>query len=239
MGVADRDYMRETRPQARFGSGTVVLAFVAILLVVALVDGNAREWLRAHIPSSGPDRTYSYSPLPFGPTIWVGPTTPLYPPHDRWKSYLASEQQCPGGEDRSAPIAAQERAELCLLNFARERAGLPPLRMSPILSAGSRLKALDIIRCQQFAHAACGKDPSANAHDAGYPMSAGWGENIYSGPLGFGAPRVAVDQWLNSPHHRMNLFNPHWTEQGIAVVVAPHLLGQPTAAVWVSEFGQR
>jgi uncharacterized protein YkwD len=127
---------------------------------------------------------------------------------------------------------------ICVLNYARMRDGLTALPVSPLLQRAARLKALDIIRCQQFSHAACGKDPHAVADEVGYP-NAEWGENIYAGPGAFAAARVAADGWLNSPHHRQNLFRPEWTEQGIAVVVAKRFKRQRNVAIWVSEFGAR
>jgi uncharacterized protein YkwD len=52
-----------------------------------------------------------------------------------------------------------------------------------------------------------------------------------------GAPRPALDGWLNSPGHRENLLNPIWTEQGIALNDAKHFTYGRDAAVWASEFG--
>jgi uncharacterized protein YkwD len=51
--------------------------------------------------------------------------------------------------------------------------------------------------------------------------------------------RVALDRWLNSPHHRENLLSASWTEQGIALLDAKAFSYGKDAAVWVSEFGQR
>jgi len=127
---------------------------------------------------------------------------------------------------------------ICVLNYARVRAGLAPLRVSPLLNRSADLKAHDIIRCGQFTHAACGRDPRAVADEVGYPRVT-WGENLAMSPGPFAAARVAADGWLNSEHHRENLFDPRWTEQGIAEVVVAEFLGQRDVAIWVSEFGER
>lgn len=37
----------------------------------------------------------------------AGQSERLYPENDPWKAYLAPESICPGGEDRSAPMADQ------------------------------------------------------------------------------------------------------------------------------------
>jgi uncharacterized protein YkwD len=125
---------------------------------------------------------------------------------------------------------------LCLINFARRRAGLNRLQASPVLSLAGSFKARDVVRCRRFAHTACGRNARAVADEAGYPHVA-WGENLYLGPGARGAPRPALDRWLNSPHHRENLLNPTWTEQGIARRSARHFTYGFDAAVWASEFG--
>ena len=168
------------------------------------------------------------------------PKTPvrLYPAHDAWASYLPAPNACAESTDASAAPVVAKRAMICVLNYARLRAGLTPLRISPLLNRSASLKAYDIIRCAQFTHAACGKDPHAVADEAGYPQVS-WGENLALSPGPFAAARVTADGWLNSDHHRENLFDPRWTEQGIAEVVVPEFQGQHDVAIWVSEFGAR
>jgi len=180
-----------------------------------------------------------------GATVSVSPeglrlerTDALYPKSDPWTGYLAPESECPGGDDRRAPAAAQAATMVCLVNWARVHRGLAPLPASPELVLAAALKAQDIHLCSDFAHDACGKEPDEDAHEAGYAGSR-WGENIFAGPLELGRPRVAVDRWLNSEHHRENLFREGWTEQGVAVRVVPTFKDQPDVAIWVSEFGER
>jgi uncharacterized protein YkwD len=110
------------------------------------------------------------------------------------------------------------------------------LPVSPLLARSAELKALDIIRCKDFSHTACGKNARAVADEVGYPQVS-WGENILYGGGPFRPARVASDGWLNSEHHRENLFRPEWTEQGVALVVAKKFKGQTNVFVWVSEFG--
>jgi uncharacterized protein YkwD len=172
---------------------------------------------------------------PIGPAEQVGH---LYPLHDQWAAFLPRASACPGGTDAAAPTADAESAMICALNYARVHEGLKALPVSPLLNRSSRLKALDMIRCQQFSHSACGKNPRAVADEVGYPQ-VDWGENILEAPGPFAAARVGADLWLNSPHHRENLFRTEWTEQGIAEVIAKRFRGQSDVAIWVSEFGRR
>ena len=166
----------------------------------------------------------------------AGQSERLYPENDPWKAYLAPESICPGGEDRSAPMADQLRTMVCLLNWARERRGLPALPVNATLSAAARAKAEDIYRCSDFAHEACGREAHSVADEAGYGGSS-WGENLYAGSGELGRPRVAVDGWLNSTGHRENLFRQKWTEQGVALLPVPSFNGVPEVALWVSHFG--
>jgi uncharacterized protein YkwD len=214
----------------------LVATAAVVLLGVIVLSSGARRWLRAGLSKQEP-HAYSVKPLGFGPALHFG-ETPLYPAHDRWSAFLPRPQACPGSTNAAASTTEAEQAMICALNYARVRDGLRALPVSPLLQRSSRLKALDIIRCKDFSHSACGKDPRAVADEVGYPQ-VDWGENIYAGPGPFAAARVGADGWLNSPHHRENLFRSEWTEQGIAVVIAKHFKSQKNVGIWVSEFGRR
>jgi uncharacterized protein YkwD len=166
-------------------------------------------------------------------------TTPaaesLYPANDPWRESLASERTCPGGEDKTAPADAQVSVMLCLLNFARIRQGLEPLALSGMLNLSAAAKAIDIIRCEEVEHGACGNEPNQVAVDVGYRGP--FGENLYAAEGRFAAPRVALDRWLNSPQQRENLFRPEWRTVGIAVLGGASLADLEDGEVWVNQFG--
>jgi uncharacterized protein YkwD len=226
MGIADRDYMRERPPGERRPSTGLVFG-VALVVLLVVFGRPAEHWLRRHGATS---QRVSFG---FGPLR--GSPVPVHSRKDPWKAWLAPGSICPGREDASAPSRQQELAALCLVDYARRRQGLPPLPEADMLSASSAAKAGDIVRCDDFAHGACGRRPDAVVRDAGFRGT--WGENIYAGSSGYATPLAAVDGWLNSPHHRENLFRRNWTEQGIALLHADELEGQSDVAVWVSEFG--
>jgi uncharacterized protein YkwD len=201
--------------------GLALLALLAVLFVLALQlrqDGGS---------------TASLSP----DGLRIDRTEALYPKNDAWTEYLAPASECPGGEDRTATPTQQAGTMLCLLNWARARHGVSPLPASSTLSLAAALKAQDIHLCSDFAHEACGKEADEDARAAGFAGTL-WGENIFAGPLELGRPRVAVDRWLNSKHHRENIFRDGWTEQGVAVRQVPSFKGEPKVAIWVSEFGE-
>jgi uncharacterized protein YkwD len=231
VSLADRDYMRPTGGARRDGISILVVAGILFLGLIIFSAGT-RHWLRGRLSTEQPHH-YTLSPVGFGFTRHA---QRLYPAHDRWDAFLPKPELCAQSTNASASTADAQGAMICALNYARVRDGLKALPVSPLLERSARLKALDIIRCQDFSHAACGKDPHEVADQVGYP-NVDWGENIYSGPGPFAAARVAADGWLNSPHHRENLFRAEWTEQGISVVVAKHFKGQDNVAIWVSEFG--
>jgi uncharacterized protein YkwD len=156
---------------------------------------------------------------------------------DPYAAYLAPAWACKGGTDE----VSQERSMICLLDWARAQRGLKPLRVVYPLNRSSILKALAIKSCNDFSHTPCGK-PFADTFDAvGYegPVSTAYGENIAWGAGVAGSARVVVSGWLNSPHHRENLFSREWTEQGVAMLPVPSFLGSKNVEIWVSEFGAR
>ena len=155
--------------------------------------------------------------------------------HDPWAAYLAPENACPGGGRTDLAVVAQDRVMVCLLAYARERAGLGPLPVVYLLNRSSLLKAMDIVRCSDFSHTACGKPFTSVFLEVGYSGSTG--ENIAWADTSSGSPLAIVSGWLNSPHHRENLFSRDWTEQGVALVPASSFLGAREAQVWVNEFG--
>jgi uncharacterized protein YkwD len=174
-------------------------------------------------------------------------TTPADGPADRepvgrWTSYVAPESVCPGSNDPAAAPQAEEQAMLCLIDWARERAGVPPLARSPVLTRSALLKTIDIVRCRQFSHQACGKSAEDAFERVAYrasALSAGVGENIAWGAALAGSPRHVLNAWLSSPTHRANLLRPAWSEQGIALLSLDAFLGVEDVNVWTSHFGYR
>jgi uncharacterized protein YkwD len=172
--------------------------------------------------------------------LWGGPAIklveqPLYARNDPWRAYLADEATCPGGESVARPLVLQVRTVVCLINFARARRGVAALPVSSTLSQTAQLKGEEIQRCRVFAHAPCGGDPGDVTVAVGYHGA--FGENLYIADGRFAAPRVAVDQWLNSSGHRENLFSPRWRVQSVYVARLPAFREYRNASLWVSHFG--
>lgn len=164
-------------------------------------------------------------------------TRALYAKNDPWKGYLASESVCPGGERTDLPSARQAETVVCLVNFARRHRGLRALEVGRELNGASLLKAKEILRCENFAHSPCGGDWTSAVRSLGYVGLVG--ENLYLATGRWGAPRVAVDAWLNSPHHRANLFGRAWREQGVALLAKRRFRDHQDVSVWVSVLGDQ
>jgi uncharacterized protein YkwD len=147
---------------------------------------------------------------------------------------------CVGEDDPNAPVAVQEAAMECMVNFAREQAGLPRLSDSRKLNGSSGNKAGDVLRCNQFSHEACGRDFLYWFRRAGYLSGRCWwaGENLAWGTGSLGSVRAVMKAWLRSPSHRANLLGEEYEQFGISLRVGG-LSGSPDAHLWVNHFGRR
>ena len=150
-------------------------------------------------------------------------------------SYLAPVSACPGSTDRDAPVAVQERAAACLVNWARARARVSRLRRPASLGRAAALKGGKVASCGDFSHTPCGVDPRASVRAVGYRY-ARLGENLFLGTWGQVSARDAVRAWLGSPAHRENMLRPGFRHLGAALVRARGMRPDGDGALWVTEF---
>jgi len=200
---------------------TVILGILCTLVMLALAS-NAPALDTSRALSSGPNiRALALS----------GNRTAL-------RALAAPGDSCVGVDDPNAPIAAQEAAMECMVNFARQEAGLPKLADSRKLDGSADNKAADILRCNQFSHEACGRDFLFWFRRAGYLNSRCWwaGENLAWGSGSLGTVRSVMKAWLHSPSHRANLLGAEYDEFGISLRVGA-LGGSSSAHLWVNHFG--
>jgi uncharacterized protein YkwD len=244
VGVESRDwyrdeYRKKQRPRA---SRWLFLALATAAIALVAISPPVTERL-GYEPPFGIGDAFDHRPSSIGYQIFPGGPTittfeaPLYASDDPWKAWLAPEAICPGGEDVDAGRARQMETMLCLLNHARAREGLRPLKLSRLLSRTSAAKAAEIVSCDEFAHEPCGHPANHAAAAAGYRGA--FGENLYAAEGKFVSPRVAVDRWLNSPGHRENLFRPHWRTVGIAIHRDADFERFDDGVIWVNQFGDR
>jgi uncharacterized protein YkwD len=152
----------------------------------------------------------------------------------------APASACAGEDDLHAPVAVQEAAMRCMINFARRQAGVSKLGDSGTLDDTSASKAEDIMRCDQFSHQACGRDFLYWFRRDGYLDKSCWraGENLAFGTGSLGTARSILKGWLRSPPHRSNMLSGRYDQFGIALRVGA-LSGRPDAHLWVNHLGGR
>jgi uncharacterized protein YkwD len=155
------------------------------------------------------------------------------------RALAAPGDTCTGVDDATAPPAAQEAAMECMVNFARQEAGLPALTDNRKLDSSSDAKASDIMRCNDFSHEACGRDFTYWFRQTGYLTNRCWwaGENLAWGTGGLGTVRSVMKAWLHSPSHRANLLGAEYDDFGMSLRIGA-LSGTANAHLWVNQFGR-
>lgn len=146
---------------------------------------------------------------------------------------FAASSAVPHYAMRSKQVAAVVSAVLAdLANGDRVSNNLATLRINPILAAAAQAKADDMATKGYFAHTAPdGTDPWHWFQKAGYEYDYA-GENL---AIDFSDSGDVERAWMQSPAHRENILNMHFTEIGIATAVGMYQ-GRQTVFV-VQEFG--
>ncbi len=118
-------------------------------------------------------------------------------------------------------------------NQNRELNSLTDLSTSPVLQAAAELKAKDMATKGYFAHVSPeGITPWHWFDEAGYKYAYA-GENL---AINFSDSKDITDAWMNSPLHRANILNGHFTEIGIAT--AKGIYGGNETTFVVQMFGK-
>jgi uncharacterized protein YkwD len=106
-------------------------------------------------------------------------------------------------------------------NARRVASGLAPLRPNAYLVGIARIRSDEMAAYNYFAHTSpvTGATAFSLMDDYGVPFA--WaGENLAKNNYPIGeAVAVADDALWNSPPHRENILNPHFTDAGIALTV--------------------
>lgn len=100
-------------------------------------------------------------------------------------------------------------------NQRRQEAGLPPLKLDPVLNQAAKNKGEDMLTKDYWAHVSPdGVEPWKFFIDIGYKYRYA-GENL---ARDFSNAASAVDAWMASPSHRENMLSSKYEDIGIAVV---------------------
>lgn len=104
-------------------------------------------------------------------------------------------------------------------NSNRVHQNLPSLTVSPLLQEAAQEKAGDMARAGYFSHVGPdGKTPWDWLRGVGYDYRYA-GENL---AVNFIDSKDVVDAWMNSPGHRANILNEHYTEIGIGTATGTY-----------------
>lgn len=144
------------------------------------------------------------------------------------QSVGSSSGQTSGSTSKSSVLSPYEQQVLNLTNQQREKYGLAPLKVSVSLSKMSGVKAADMRDHNYFSHySPTYGSPFQMMKDFGISYTYA-GENIAAGQP---TPQAVVTAWMNSPGHRANILNSHYTEIGIGYVK-----GGSYGSYWVQDF---
>jgi hypothetical protein len=130
-------------------------------------------------------------------------------------------------------LTDEEQAVLQATNAQREKDKLPALKANPQLALAAREHSEQMARMQVLGHTLDKKSPSDRVNETGYKYLS-VGENVAANQP---TPEAVVESWMNSPGHRANILNKHYTEIGVGIARAKHgepyytqVFGRPTSA---------
>ena len=139
-------------------------------------------------------------------------------------------------------VSKVRRATLCLVNRARRRHGLRPLRPNRKLRRAAQRHSMNMVREQFFAHV----DPEGRTEvdriiAAGFAKpNQPWalGENIAWGTGRLATPANIVRAWMASPGHRANILRRDYKRIGIGIAPnAPLRTAASRSATYTTDFG--
>ncbi len=106
------------------------------------------------------------------------------------------------------------------INIEREKVGVLPLRISPILVQGATLRADVILKYQNFSH----QDPYENIELGTILPRLNYHFVYASENIGMGGISAEdfVKGFMNSKNHKENLLDPKFTNTGVAIVTGPY-----------------
>ncbi len=164
--------------------------------------------------------------------VAAGLALPAAAPARAARQACASATTAPG----AAAAASSRRALLCLVNSARLRHGLRPLRADRRLGAAARSHAADMARRNYFAHERPGWTLRGRVRAAGW-TGAATAETIAWGCGSLGVPRAVLAGWLASPSHRAIVLG-RFTRAGVGLALgSPLPIDCARAGTWVLDVG--
>jgi len=133
---------------------------------------------------------------------------------------------------------------LCLVNLARERRGIAPLKYSEALRRSATAHSRDMVRAGRLSHyGSGGSTPTARIANSGYLARARFyrlAENIGAGRgRSNGSPAAIVRSWMGSPGHRSNILDRGFRDFGVGVARGDASGGHSNAATYTLDLASR
>ncbi len=152
--------------------------------------------------------------------------------------------RCANGKLRpgASNLGIVAAAMLCLINHARQAAGLAGLVENADLDTAAVGHSGDMVAENYFDHVGPdGLGPEQRVLASGFAIRAADGqiaENIASGTSTEATPAATVASWMASAGHRQNILNPAFRQTGLGVVAfVPSLLGAGAGGTYTEDFG--
>lgn len=146
--------------------------------------------------------------------------------------HIPGQTSQPGGSTptggQSGVLSEFEKKVVQLTNKERTERGLQPLKVATNLSKMADVKAEDMRDNHYFSHTSPTYGSPFDMMDQ-FGISYSYaGENIAAGQR---SPQEVVKAWMNSPGHRRNILNSHYTYIGVG-----YTDGGSYGSYWVQEF---
>ena len=148
----------------------------------------------------------------------IRPATATAAPIDSATSLETTQLPLPASKPELVAVNRHQKQALDLLNADRAARGLAPLRLSLQLSRLAENYARDMIKRNYFSHTSPeGLSPFERMRRQNIPFTYA-GEN-----LAFNVSIPAAQQaFMNSPGHKANVLDAHYTQVGLGVVTSPN-----------------
>lgn len=151
----------------------------------------------------------------------------------------------PTSAPQENPLESYKEEVVDLVNIERTNAGLPPMKYNTFLEKAAQAHGDDMQARDYFEHHSPeGTSAEARIKASGYlnefeaclcTKSYSVGENLAKGQT---TPAEAIETWMNSIDHRVNILNPDFSEIGIGITpITDENAGNFIGYFWVQNFG--
>ena len=148
---------------------------------------------------------------------------------DAGRSDLPHLEEMPLTDHSHSNHLAVELEVIRLVNEAREKEGLQPLKLNERLMVVAEAKSQDMVDHAYFSHTSPvygGMRDLFDAFDVNYRWA---GENIATGQR---TAEAVMKAWMDSPGHRANILHPNFNQIGVGAVTGGHYGG----ITWTQSF---